>query len=570
MTPYRLPRIKPVLQQIIWIAIAAAAPYAGNAYAAAPDGCTPSAAGPDMRIEITRNPEGAVASYRLSEPVSCLRLADAGPVRKLTWKMLTAGARLSENGDAVLMEKPQNGFQVQLRPFQYDGQIDRVYSPLINFGDGSSAAVYTAYLLGADRSRKTTFDFHGFSPFAQAGKVGRQSEVAGEHPGYLVVGEPLLAQEGKAPLILDRALPDWLNAKATKDLRQGVAALSKIATLPGKTSYLLTYTEPQSRGAFWRGDRLHQFVRLNFFGKQWQHEDPELGATVSRFALHELFHLANHRIRPAQPGDGLLSLLEGGAEAAAVTLMHRSGELDDARFIAKKDAAMLGCLRIPGDTLAEKERNNTRIAPYACGEVLQYLAAAILNKKADQADMLDIWKALLSRQNGEAYGWDEFFVALRLQADPTSLEHIAMLEKLAGGTASWRDTLETFAAQSLVRKSTDAEMRTPRLSDLFAQSIFMELLGGHCNGPYGVTHLNDDYILDAPPGSCSGVPDKFRVVTMNGHRLATGGYDAYHDQIRRCAAGEPAELQDGHGEVRTVTCSKAVKPFHLYSFGRSQ
>lgn len=570
MTTYRLSRIKPALQKFMWIAIAAAAPYAGHAHAAAPDGCDPGAAVPDMRIEITRNPEGAVASYRLSKPVSCLRLADAGPVRKLTWKILTAGARLSENGDAVLMQKPQTGFQVQLRPFQYDGQIDRTYSPVINFGDGSSTAVYTAYLLGADRSRKTTFEFHGFSPFAQVGKIGRQSEVAGEYPGYLVVGDPLLVQEGKAPLILDRSMPDWLKAAVTKDLRQGVAALSSIATLPGKTSYLLTYTDPQSRGAFWRGDRLHQSVRLNFFGEQWQREDPELGAVISRFALHELFHLANHRIRPAQPGDGLLSLLEGGAEAAAVTLMHRSGELDDARFIAEKDAAMLRCLRIPGDTLAEKERNNTRMAPYACGEVLQFLAMAILNKKASQADVLDIWKALLSRQNGEAYGWNEFFIALRQQADPASLEHIAMLEKLAGSTASWRDTLEAFAAQSLVRKPADAEMRTPQLSEFYAHLIISELLAEHCNGRYGANHLNDEFILDAAPESCSGMPDKFRAVTMNGHRLANAGLDAYRDQIRRCAAGEPAELRDEHGEVRTVTCSRVVNPFQLYSFGRSQ
>lgn len=567
---YRSPAIKLVLQKLMWIAIAATEAYTGNAYAAAPDECAPGTVVPDIRIEITRNAEGAVANYRLSEPVPCLRLADAGPVRKLTWKMLTTGARLNENGNAIVLEKPQSGFQVLLRPFQYDGQIDRTYSPVINFGDGSAAAVYSVYLQGADRSRKTTFEFSGFSPFAQVGKIGRQSEVAGEHPGYLIIGDPLLVQDGKASFILDRALPVWLKTKITQQLHQGVAAVSAVAPLPLKTSYLLTYTDPRSPGAGWRGDVLHHSVRLNFFGEKWQREDPEIAATISRFALHELFHLANHQIRPAQPGNGLLSLLEGGAEAAAVTLLHRSGELNDTAFAAEKDAAMMRCLGVPGDTLASKEQNNTRIAPYACGEVLQYLAAATLKRKAGQDDVLTIWESMLAHQNGEAYGWDAFFVALRQQADPALLDQISMLERLVGGTASWRDTLEAFEARSLVRITDDAEMRTSQRSAFYAQLMLMELLSGHCNGRFGTTHLNDDYILDAAPEFCSGVPDKFRVVAMNGHRLANEGYDAYREQIRRCAAGEPTELQDDHGAVRSVACGKVGSPLQLYSFGRNR
>lgn len=569
MMAYRTPTIKPVLQKLMWMAIAATVAYTGNAYAAASDECAPGTVVPDIRIEITRNAEGAVADYRLSEPVSCLRLADAGPVRKLTWKMLTAGARLNENGNAIVLEKPQSGFQVLLRPFQYDGQIDRTYSPVINFGDGSAAAVYSVYLQGADRSGKTTFEFSGFSPFAQVGKVGRQSEVAGEHPGYLIIGDPLLVQDGKASFILDRALPVWLKTKVTQQLHQGVAAVSAVAALPLKTSYLLTYTDPRSPGAGWRGDALHHSVRLNFFGEKWQREDPEIAATISRFALHELFHLANHQIRPAQPGNGLLSLLEGGAEAAAVTLLHRSGELNDTAFAAEKDAAMLRCLKVPGDTLATKERINTRTAPYACGEVLQYLAAAIVNKKSGQADVLTIWKAFLSRQNGEAYGWDEFFAALRQQAAPDSLKQISMLEKLATGTASWHETLEAFEAGSFVRKPDDAEMHTPQRSAFYAESFLQQMLVEHCNGRSGTIPANDGFVLDAPPDACSGVPDKFRVVAINGHRLANEGHDAYREQIRRCAAGESTELKDDHGEVRTVNCSKAVSPIQLYSFNNT-
>lgn len=549
--------------------MAATALATGNAYAVGQDVCNSSPAPTNIRIAIARHAEGAVANYRFSEPVTCFRLADAGSVRKLTWKLLTAGARLSDDGDAVIMEMPQTGFQVQLQPFRYDGQIDRTYSPVIVFGDGSSAAVYTAYLLGADQSGKTTFTYRGFSPFAPVGKVGRQNDVAGEHPGYLIVGAPLLVRQEKASMILDRALPVWLRALVTKQLRQGVATLSSVATLPGKMSYLLTYTDPQSPGAFWRGDVRHQFVRLNFFGEKWQHEDPALAAVTSRFGLHELFHLANHRVRSGQPGDGSLSLLEGSAEAAAVTLMHRSGELDDAAYVAEMDAALTRCLAVNGDTLGAKERSNRRTTPYACGEVLQYLAASAVKMNAGQADMLMIWKTLLSRQEGDAYGWDEFFAALRQEADPTALGQISLLEKAVGGSASLNDTLEAFEVLSVVRKPDDAELHKPERSALYANYVLWQMLEEHCNGRYGINSINADYILDAPPGSCSGLPDKFRVVAMNGYRLANEGYDAYREQIRRCAAGELTELKDDQGEMRTATCGKAVRQLQLYSFGRS-
>lgn len=566
----RITFIKHVLRKFLRIDIALAALVAGNACAVAPEACDPGPVARDIQIAVTRSAEGAVASYRFSEPVNCFRLTDAGPVRKLTWKMLTAGTRLSENGDVVFMEKPQTGFQVQLQPFQYDGQIDRTYSPVIVFGDGSSVAVYTAYLLGAGQSGKTTFSYRGFSPSAPVGRIGRQSDVAGEHPGYLIVGAPLLVQQGKASMILDRALPAWLRAEVTKQLRNGVATLSSVAALPGKMSYLLTYTDPRSPGAYWRGDTRHQFVRLNFFGEKWQHEDPALAAAASRFGLHELFHLVNHRVRSGQPGDGSLSLLEGGAEAAAVTLMHRSGELDDTGLVARMDAAIMRCLAVTGDTLAAKEKNNTRTTPYACGEVLQYLAASTLKKKAGQADMLAVWKTLLSRQKGEAYGWDEFFGALRQEAGTAALEQISILEQAVDSRASLNDTLRAFEVRSVVRKLDDAELHKPELSAFYANFVLWQMLEGHCNGRFGMNTINTDYILDTPPESCSGLPDKFRVVAMNGYRLANEGYDAYREQIRRCAAGELTELKDDHGEIRTAACGKAVRQLQLYSFGRSQ
>jgi hypothetical protein len=550
--------------RIVWVT-AIAALGAGKAWAATGDHCSPTAGGADLRIEIGKNALGAVATYRFDQAISCLRLIDAGPVRKLTWTLLTPGAQLVDNGDTVLLDSPRRSFKVQLRAFERDGQIDRTYSPLIRFGDGRAAAVYSKYLQGADLARKTTFRFSGFSPLAGAARVGPHSELAGEDATYLIVGRPHLEQLGKASLIVDQAMPQWLKSKLSTQLRDGAAALSNIAPLPGKVTYLLTYTEPQQAGAAWRGDRLPQLVRLAFSGAKWQVEDPASAATINRFVLHELFHTVNHRVRPGQAGDGSLSLLEGSAEAAAATLAHRSGALDDAGFTAAKDDALMRCLAVSGDTLSAKERSNSRIAPYACGEVLQYLAAAIL--KNDGRDMLSIWQALLRRQDGLSYGWSEYFAELNVLAGAAGQARIAMLQELVTGDLAWRDMLASLEREGILRKLDSVEQNRPAQSHFYAHLTLSHMLDSHCRGRRGYLQDGAVYAFDAPLDSCTGLPDKFRLVAVNGHRLASAGYDAYLEQARRCAAGEPLELQGEIGERRTLACTARFRPDLLYSFG---
>lgn len=551
------------LHRILWMT-AGAALCTSHALAASGDECSPTAGGANLRIDIRHNELGAVATYRFDQAISCLRLADAGPVRKLSWTLLTPGAQLAEDGDTVRLKTPQRSFKVQLRPFARDGQIDRTYSPVIAFGDGRAAAVYSNYLLGADPSRKTTFRFNGFSPLAATARVGPQSELAGEHATYLIVGRPHLEQQGTTSLIIDPAMPQWLRSRLEAQLREGAAALSRIAPLPGKLSYLLTYTEPAQAGAAWRGDRLHQLVRLNFIGAGWQAEDPAVAAKINRFVLHELFHTINHRARPGKPGDGTLALLEGSAEAAAATLAHRAGALDDAEFVAAKDGALMRCLAIPGATLAAKEMNNTREAPYACGEVLQYLAATALE---DGRDMLAIWQALLRRRDGQAYGWADYFAELRLLAGAAGEARVAELEKLLAGELAWSDMLASLESQGTLRKLDSTELNQPQQSNFYAQLTLLHMLDNHCRERRGYMHDGAVYTLDAPADSCTGLPDKFRIVAVNGHRLASAGHDAYLEQARRCAAGEAMELQADSGERHAVDCGAPFRALPLYGFG---
>jgi hypothetical protein len=246
-------------------------------------------------------------------------------------------------------------------------------------------------------------------------------------------------------------------------------------------------------------------------------------------------------------------------------LANRSGALDEAGFSAAKDDALMRCLAISGDTLAVKEKNNTRHAPYACGEVLQYLAAAIL--KDDGRDMLAIWQALLRRQDGLSYGWSEYFAELNVLAGAAGQARVAMLQELVTGDLAWRDMLASLEREGLLRKLDSAEQNRPAQSHFYAHLTLSHMLDSHCRGRRGYLLDGAVYTFDAPLDSCTDLPDKFRIVGVNGHRLASAGYDAYLEQARRCAAGEPLELEGEIGERRTLACTARFRPDLLYSFG---
>lgn len=515
-------------------------------------------------IEIKKTGKTAQLQYHFAHPISCLDLAPAGKVRTLTWHLHDPGAILSEDGDQIRLASAQSQITVDIKALQYDGQIDRIYSPLIAFDDDSAIAVYTRYLRIANPQQPKLIKFDGYLPSGGTGKSGQQIRTDWTHETYLLIGRPAIIQRANMTLIVDESLPHWISAQVQDSLLAGTAHLQTVAPLPGHLTYLLTYSDAAQAKLQWRGDTLHELIRLNFMGNGWNREDAERGVEIKRFVMHELFHTVNQHIKTSIPGDGGISLLEGGAEAAAATILRRVGTLSADQFTEQKNQALLRCLALPGEGLNDKEKLNTRLAPYACGALMQFLSAALLETQANGTDVLDVWSTLLRAHPN--YDWDNFFSSLRLASKAQNWHLLAQLEQLVRGKASWSSVLAAFSDSGLLHPLSEAEQHEERHSIFLAQQLLAQLLDEHCKAMRG-TYLRDGLLtLDAPASSCHGLPDKFTVAAVNGQTLRVNGREAFLSYRQRCANLGTVELTDDRGNTAIAACKTARPLPELYRF----
>jgi hypothetical protein len=222
--------------------------------------------------------------------------------------------------------------------------------------------------------------------------------------------------------------------------------LHSVTSSPRVLTYLVTYTEPGTTHANWRGDTLDTLVRLNFMGAPWRQTQSGYKDAVDQFILHEMFHTAaSPALNPNLPG--AMTLSEGGAEAGAMAIRRSNGTAAD------NDA--------------------------------------------------DIDKGL------------------------------ALCHDLTGATLA----------------------------------VF-HLLKQYCSQSYGFFSEPGVFILDAPPGKCGVVPDKFRMVAMNGLRMDVDAYRAFATFSRHCATGLPVELTDDHGKKIALACTKPPTEVVIYTLAR--
>lgn len=510
-------------------------------------------------ITVTQDGAEALAQFEFEAAITCLRLYDRGDVRKLTWQVQTPGAVLSDDGDTVRFAEPSKTLRVKLNAFQRDGQIDRVYSPLIAFGDGKAVAVYTNYLTPESMARGVFFRFHGFSPTTPENDVGPQR--LGPGATYMMVGEPTIERRGRIALVLDQAMPGWLRASVIRNITLGERALRMLKANPDPLSYLITHTELERAGMSWRGDVVDKLVRLNFMGAQWRVEDPLKQAQVAGFVLHELAHtVTSPALNPMLPG--AMSLSEGAAEAAALSLSHQLGHITDAALDASIDHAMAQCQELMGGTLAEKETRSQRNAPYACGAALHFMVAKAATGRV--TDALAVWTTLLRSAGVRNSGWPALLAAAgaSAQADKAAL---ATLDDMSASRIGWDEGVQKLAAGGLVRQRSAAELSQPQFAHLFTAAAIVPLLEAHCTIRYGYHDRPAAFELDAPAGSCGAVPDKFMMVALHGLRLKDFAYQAHLETARRCTARLAIEMEDDQGRKVSLPCARPVREVRVYS-----
>lgn len=524
--------------QIVLFATLFAAASVASAADCAPDGVT--------NINVTRATDGALATYRFSAPINCLELGERGDVRKLTWRVQTAGAVLSENGNKVHFATPRTDFAVRLQAFDHDGRIDRVYSPLIAFGDRAAVAVYTSYLYPKMTEYGVVISFDGFLPTAPQRLVGPQR--LGIEQTYMIVGQPAVTRRGEVTEVIDQAIPAWLLRRVSGVINQGEIALHEVTNAPRALTYLITYTEVDTPYANWRGDTLDKLVRLNFMGAPWRANSVQHQDAIDHFILHEMFHTASSpKLNPNLPA--AMSLSEGGAEAGARAMRWRINPSASATQAADIDNALARCQELTGATLLEKEQKSQRDAPYSCGMALQFMAAA-----AVQRDPVAIWHAMLLSAQPISAGWPDFLAAAAVVGKPNEAA-LAILDALVASRIDWASGVTQLTSAGMLRRRTEADLAQPAYGDRYRAAAIFHLLKQTCRQSYGFNTEPGVYILDAPPGTSCAAPDKFRLVALNGIDLTRDAYRAYHELARRCGAGLPVVLSDNRGHTSELACN---------------
>ncbi len=536
--------------------------------AAARDGADCAESPGAVVADLKRAPDGRVAvDYRFATPVTCVRFSDASPIRAPSWHFENPDASLMVDGVTVVIRTPVTHLRVDIDDSVKDGQFDRVYTPMIRFKDGSSVAVYSEYLM-MDRDFAAT-TLHVDAGDDAHGRASTPTFDSKRPRTYLVLGTPATRSFGEDAVVSDRSLPPALVSEIERAVGFAEADFGAMRLDQARTTLLIISDAHESSRTTWRGDTLAGLVRLDFSGPGWDAMSPELGRDVQHFVAHEMFHLVNAHVVDQSAGDGMLSLVEGSAEAAADFTLFRHGLLDRGQFDERREMAVKLCMRIAGATLSEKERNNVAQAPYACGDALaNLLASATGASGAEPNDYFRLWALVRKRTGSGDYGWPDVFAAARSLSAPNADAALHVLEDIVDSRTSWDDGLHALQQAGLLKAVDSDEARKPWRSEYFAGVAISRMLGARCRARRGYTRVGDVYQLDAPAESCEGVPDGFALVSIAGHRLADDGLAAVQALGSECATRGDVEIADKAGLGRQVACGPMPSTPQFYRFVR--
>jgi len=498
----------------------------------------------EVTLDFSKAGPAVVADFVLSEPVRALRFRTGGQVRKMTWT-LPAGASLSADGNSLVFKQPTQAFAVGLGTFSRDGEIDRVYSPVIHFGDGGAALVYTEYLLptsgGAVKLRSGGLRDGDAVP--ANGLAWRPNEA----DGYLLLGRAKTQEAPAFALTMDQAAPawakDWIAQVAAKTLAYYESRLGPNGVK--KPWLVVSATEAGRDGAFFRGDTSGGAIRLNLMGRGWQARSAANEARLSRFVAHELFHLWNgHAFQADERQEWLL---EGGADAAAHEALVQTGLESPARQQQFVEEGFIRCAMARGNTLGQKLSGGGRLF-YECGSAVFHLATR-LRASAD-APVADLWAGIFSLSGtSRAYSADTLLAAVHAPDERA----LRMLSDLVASKATWAAALDAGAPAFGLRRSTPEDLKNPAIAENYLNSFVIAAVRQDCRGATSVTYDKLAFQIDALP-SCERLKSAFDVSRVEGLVMADDPPAAAAVAMATCASQPQVALADGKGRSIAFPC----------------
>ena len=372
---------------------------------------------------------------------------------------------------------------------------------------------------------------------------------------YLLIGAFPVDERADAAISIDPALPGWMR-NALRETTDAVFAFYERQLghrLRGRTWILATYAGAADAGASHHGDALPGFVRLGLLRAAWA-TPAEVDAQLRLFVAHEVFHLCSDSAT-ATVKRLPVWLLEGGAEAAALDFAERTGRIEAAAALARKNRAFAQCAEQDGATLGRKLAAAKGNAPYVWRRGgLPSRRAIAGGRGPPRRDRCrsgrDCSRTRPIRRRARPAARRGGCLPGRGGRHRPATSRRSRGRRVARRRVRRRDVAFDRLAAPLRLHRVAPQALSPRASVALAARAVFQLMKQDCREGYGFWREEDALRVDPNP-TCRTFDRPLRLTGLLGHDFRTHGAEAYRAATERCAArGTIAFEHDGDGRSR--------------------
>ena len=343
-----------------------------------------------MRVTLTELADGDWRLvYEPSAPVRRLDLGKSlGRFRTDNWRLEGAAARLVQVDGRDIVEPERRGARLERIVFHVaPAQINRARTyEAFNPGGRDGTVLYTGHFqpFGRNGARwPATFTVRPgpgrlVAAFGKTAPTLENWRSRFDHPAFIYIGRrPPFAAAGVV-LAVDADAPAWIEEEMSVFAIDLLRAMEQAFgwSIDATPNFFLSYAAGGAPGqAIFAGDALPAQFRVALEGGAWENRTAFSERILRAGLAHEAAHFWQLAARPLS-ADTPDWIHEGGANALAAEVLVAMGvwsRVDVAADLQRARGACLAAVR--GRSLARAEREGDYEASYACGQVLNVLAA---------------------------------------------------------------------------------------------------------------------------------------------------------------------------------------------------
>ena len=516
----------------------------------------------DASTEVVLRRDGKQLHVEVTTPEKTTRHA----LGEASDRLQASGWRLEGEGDGQVLgtghietSRPTNRYRLQVPADK--ALLDRVYGASIAIGDCALAVRPNAFVAPDATLTVRVRRGRGEQVVQPGGGIHTRPlppAPAGPNAHYFIADRDCLHPEPGGMWIYDPGAvpaPVLASLKAAVPDAMGLLQQRFEGTATVRPTVAVSY-EVDENDFSWRGDvdQAGAMV-LRMRGSGTEAFSGDLGAQISAFMIHEVFHFWNGVAYGQEEGQARAWLSEGAAEYAAHKLLRDLGKVSDEQFLWVMASGLNRCL----DNLAGREGGIEALdarggrAVYDCGAAIQWLGDHELARAG--SGFFPAWRAIFTGAGDDRrYGAADYFARLPTPSTDGSPSN-PLLAWLVSGKGQFDAPAVVSALQDLGMRAALRE--PPQVNPVAVRAVMMHLLSLDCReGPYGYTTETDRLRLDTGDrcGALQGDPE---INHLNGLRIGERDRDLHASLAASCRDGSVVTLSLGTA-IRELPCKRAL------------